>query len=366
MITVNTVALKEALNKVSKCAKNDKTAPLTQLIHIHTVDSNTIEFTTTDEKNIFSYFLKDETTTFEDMDVCVLVEQVTKLVNKFDSPKTDLLISETGNELKLRGNGVYTISIPVDSDGVPIEYPALDVGEPTTEIYKGSISSILAAARYCEGSITKLTYDIEPADYPRTNYYVSDSLVSLDGFLVTVVDGEFLPFATLISPTTMKLLSNFTDSGFTAYKAGSLNVFECDNCKLLSVEPDGLDAYPIEVANQIIGGIKGNSVNVGAGVLKNALDRLSLFTDIRYDNSIKFKFNSEGVIISTIDGSCFEQISAEPQNDDFECYINSNNLIGLIKAYNNEVLTITYGDETCIKIESDSISQLIVTSDLNE
>ena len=366
MISLNTIALKEALSKVNKCAKKDKTAPLTQLLNIKTSNTNCITFTTTDERNIFSYTLKDETQQFENIDVCVLVEQISKLVSKFTSAKTDLYISETGNELKLRGDGTYTISIPIDAQGQPIKYPDYVAGEPITDCYTGSISSILNAAKYCEGSITKLTYDIQVEDYPRTNYFIGSKVIALDGFLATMVEGDFLPFNTLVSPVTLKLLANFTDDSFKAYKTKNYNVFECSNCRLLTVEPEGLDAYPLEVAEQTINHISGNAVDISAGVLVSALNRLSLFTDQKIDNCIKLKFNSNGVFAYTVNESCVEQICAEPQNDEFECYINASSFLSLLKAYGADVITLYYGDEQALKIEFNEVSQIIVLSELGD
>ena len=95
MISLNTIALKEALSKCGKCAKNDKTAPLTQLINIKTKDSHTLVFTSTDERNTFSYFLRDDTAEFESIDICVLIDQITKLVSKFNCTNTQISISNS-------------------------------------------------------------------------------------------------------------------------------------------------------------------------------------------------------------------------------------------------------------------------------
>lgn len=366
MISLNTNELKEALSKVSKCAKNDKTAPLTQLIHIKTLDSNHIEFTATDELNTFSYVVTDETANYDLIDVCVLVEQITKLVSKFNSNKTEISISNTGNELKLNADGNYTISIPIDPNGAPIKYPVIDPGDPITDVYNGSITKILSATKHCEGSITKLTFDLQVEDYPRTNYYVGDKVVALDGFLATIVDGDFLPFNMLISPTTLKILSNFTDSNFVVYKTKKYNVFACDNCKLITVEPEGINEFPIEVASAIVDNVKGDSLNISASVLSNALSRLNLFTEDKYDNSIKLKFNSNGMSAYTLDESCCETISSECVNDSFECYINVHSLMSLIKNYSDDILTIIFGDEQCLKFVCDNVSQIIVLSDFGE
>lgn len=366
MISINTTELKSALSKVCKCAKNDKTAPLTQLLHINTIDSHTIEFTSTDEKNIFSYYLFDELNNFESFDVCILVDQITKLVSKFNSSKTELFLSDSGNELKLNGDGLYTISIPIDAEGNKIKYPKVDIGNNKSEVYTGKMKTFINNLKYCEGSITKLSFDLQAEDYPRTNYFVGDKMAALDGFLATTVYGDPIPFSMLVSPTMVKILTNFEDDEFSLYKTDKYIIFESKSCKLISIEPEGLDGFPIEVAESIISNINGNSIDISASVLNNALSRLNLFTEDKYDNSIKLKFNNSGMAAYTLDESCCEIISSEYIDDSFECYINVHSLMSLIKNYGNDILTVYFGDEQCLKFVCDNVSQIIVLSDLGE
>lgn len=366
MISFNTLALKEALSKCGKCAKNDKTAPLTQLLHIKTRDAHTVEFTATDERNIFTYYLIDTLVDYEQIDVCILIDQLTKLVSKFTCNTVDMFYSESSNELKLKGDGTYTISIPVDAEGLPIRYPEVDLSEPDGEVYTGTVSSIINAAKYCEGSITKLSYDIQVEDYPRTNYFVGKDVIALDGFLATQVTGKFLPFDTLVSPATIKLLTLFTDAEFKAYKTKTYIVYECADCKLLSKEPEGLDSFPTEVAIETIASVTGNEMNVAAGVLVNALNRLNLFTETKYDNSIKLKFTKAGLFAYTLDESCVEQISSEPLETEFNCFINVTSFLALLKPYGADILKLYYGDEQCLKIEYENVKQIIVLSDMSE
>lgn len=363
MISLSTSALQEALSKCGKCAKNDKTAPLTQLINIKTCDSHTISFTATDERNTFSYFLTDITANFENVDICVLIDQLTKLVSKFNCNTTQLSISESGHELIVNGDGNYKISIPIDSNGESIKYPEIVPGKKITESYSGSVSELISAAKYCEGSILKLSVDIQVEDYPRTNYYFGKNIISLDGFLATKVVGDFLPFETLISPATLKLLTYFSDTDFETYKTETYSVFKCDNCILYTVEPEGLDAYPTEVASNMIDDIRGNVVNISANVLVNALNRLNLFADERSGNSIKVVFNSNGMFAYTVDKSCVEQISAEPCSD-FECYINVSSFLSLLKPYSTDIIKLYYGDDMCFKIEFNNVNQIIALSDI--
>ena len=365
MISLNTLALKEALSKCGKCAKNDKTAPLTQLINIKTVNEHTLSFTSTDERNTFSYFLTDITANFDNINICVLIEQLTKLVSKFSCTTTQLNISDSNNELTVSGDGDYKISSPIDANGKPIEYPEIEDDAAVTDVFTGNVSELLAAAKFCEGSLLKATLDIQVEDYPRTNYYFGKDIISLDGFLATRVSGNFVNFDTLISPSTLKLLSLFTDEDFSMYKTKTYNVFKCSDCVMYTVEPEGLDAYPTEVASQLIDSISGNTVDISAGILTSALDRLNLFTDDRSDNSIKIVFNDKGMFAYTIDGACVEQISSEPCKE-FSCYINVISLISMLKAYSADIIKLYYGDDRCFKFEFNNVGQIIVLSDFGD
>lgn len=365
MIKILTVDLKEILSKVGKCASNDKTAPITQLLNIKS-DGHSIKFTTTDEINTCIYTYTSEQGNFEELDVTVMADQFAKLISKFTSSDVTLKLSKTKNELVVRGNGEYKVSLPMEG-GNPIEYPVVDEGALTaaTDVFNSDISFLINAAKNSEGAITKITPDIQLEDYPRTNYYFSNTgCVTLDGFKATWVKEEgLLPFTTLVYPSTIKLLPILGVGTTTeVFKTESNDiVFKTPTITIISKEAQGLDAFPYEIAVKLIETPVENKVDVAANGFISALDRLKLFISNVDGNCVKLTFGDKGLIASVNSDTCSEQISSEPLSA-YMCYIDIDNLVAQLKSFNDEVVTLGYGNEAFIQLANENIGQIIVSS----
>lgn len=368
MIQIETVLLKDILNKVGKCASNNKAEPLTQLLHIHAV-GNELKFTTTNQIDtcIYTHRLQPNQIDYPEFDVSIMVDSFIKLVSKFTCATTCLSLSETGNEIIITGNGTYKLPLPLDGPE-PIKYPALtsDI-TPQSNKYVGPIYNIIAAAKSTEGSITKFSADLEMADYPRTNYYFDESgCVSLDGYKASwYKDDCLLPFKALIYPSTIKVLSIFdiADNDTEVYKCTSGEiVFVTPNITLISKEARGTEVFPYEVATSLINAAIDAETQVAAGHFMSALDRIKLFIASIDDNCIKLEFSDKGLFLFNCNKSCTEQISAEAL-EDFECFIDIDNLTSQLKSYDSDdIVTLGYGNDQFIQLSSDCIGQIVVLS----
>lgn len=369
MITIETNTLKDILSKVGKCASNDKTAPLTQLMHIY-ANKDKLQFTTTNQIDtcIYTYTISENQVEFEDFDVTVMVDQFIKLVSKFTCAYTEFGLSESGNEIIIKGNGSYKLALPLDNGG-PIVYPAIRADfDVNSDVYTGPVYSIVGAAKCTEGSLTKITSDMPTEDFPRTNYYFNDTgCITLDGFKASWLrDDTILPFETLIYPSTIKMLSVIDSLGrdITAYKSTSGHlIFKNDIVTLISNEARGCDVFPYEVATSLIDSPMEASVQVSPGHFLAALDRLKLFIAIDDDNCIKLEFSDKGLFAYNCAKSCSEQISAEAL-DEFECFVDIDNLVSQLKAFDaDESITLGFGMDAIIQLEGDGLGQIVVLSE---
>lgn len=368
MIKIDTVLLKDILSKMSKSLGNDKNVPITQLMHIYT-QGNKIIFLTTDEINALQYTYTDETIeSFDSINVAVLAEPFIKLISKFSSKDTEIGLSDSGNEIKIVGNGDYVLSLPLDSEGKPINFPLLPMIKTANNttldestIYYGDPSAIISAAKYAEAAITKLTVDLQVEDYPRTNYYFGKiGCVTLDGYKATWVENSAFTFEALIYPSTIKLLSIFNSDDFKACKLDDIMLFECDGMKLYSKCAQGIDAFPFEVATSLLSKTFNTSVAVAASGFASALDRLKLFINSYDENCIKLIFNENGMFAKTISGNCVEQIAADKLTNNFECVIDIDNLMSQLKCLGDAVVHFNYGDSEIVQLISDDVKQLVV------
>ena len=370
MIRFETNTLKDILSKVGKCASNDKTAPMTQLMHIYTQGTK-IQFTTTNQIDTctYTYTVAENETEFPEFDVTVMVDQFIKLISKFTSPYVEFGLSDTGNEILISGNGNYKLALPLDG-GHPIAYPASNINMiGATDVYHGPVYNIIAAAKCTEGALTKITSDTPAADFPRTNYYFDESgCVTLDGFKASWYrDETLLPFKALIYPSTIKMLSVLDATGrdVEVYKCASGElIFRNDTITLISKEARGLDVFPYEVATSLIDSTIEAAVQVAPAHFLAALDRLKLFIASDDDNCIKLEFSDKGLFAFNCSKSCTEQISAEAL-DEFDCFIDIDNLVTQLKAFDaDEPITLGFGNDQIMQLEGDGLGQIVVLSDV--
>lgn len=368
MIQIETNTLKDILNKVGRCASNDKTAPMTQLMHIY-AKGDILQFTTTNEVDtcIYTYTLGENEVEFGEFDVTVMVDQFIKLISKFTSATVNIKLSDTGNEILILGNGNYKLALPLDGSH-PIVYPEIKASlDSATDKYVGPIYNLIAAAKCTEGALTKITSDIPPEDYPRTNYYFdSTGCVTLDGFKASWYrDENLLAFNTLLHPSTIKLLPILDATGrdVEVYKSTTGEIiFKNDVITLISKEARGLDVFPYEVATSLIDSPIEASVQVAPGHFLSALDRLKLFIGMDDDNCIKLVFSDKGLFAYNCATSCSEQISAEAL-EDFDCFVDIDNLMTQLKAFDSaEPINLGFGNDQFIQLEGDGLGQIVVLS----
>jgi hypothetical protein len=371
VIRIETNTLKEILSKVGKCASNDKTAPMTQLMHIY-ANEHSIQFTTTNQVDtcVYTYIPGDTSVVFPDFDVTVMVDQFIKLVSKFTSAYTEFGLSDSGNEIIIVGNGSYKLALPLEH-GKPIVYPTLKVDfEPASEVYTGPVYSIVSAAKSTEGAITKITPDVRPEDYPRTNYFFNETgCVTLDGFKASWLrDETLLQFDTLIYPSTIKMLSVIDSIGrdIEAYKSASGHlIFRNSVVTLISKEANGCEVFPYEVATSLIDSPMEAAVKVAPGHFLAALDRLKLFISVEDDSCVKLEFTDKGLFAYNCAKSCSEQISAECL-EPFECYIDIDSLVAQLKSFDtDEPITLGFGNDEFIQLSGDGLDQIVVLSELD-
>ena len=372
MIVIDTLTIKEILSKMGKCLGNDKNVPITQLLHIYT-DANKLIFVATDEINALKYTYEAD----EDLDslnIAVLADQFIKLVSKFSTKDIEIGVSDSGNELIVNANGLYKLSLPLNSDGQPIKFPELPMIKKASSVvidensvFYGDPSVIISASKYAEGAIMKRSIDLQIEDYPRTNYYFDNNgCITLDGYKATWVKTNDFKYSALMDPSTIKLLPILKNDNFKSYKADDILVFSCDNVELYSKCSEGIDAYPYEVAVSLLDQNMEEFVSVAASGFLSALDRLKLFITSFDDNCITLTFNEDGMFAKTRSGACIEQIAADKLNTNFVCDIDIDTLISQLKCLGDSVVKLGFGDNDIIQLICDDVKQLVVLCNNDE
>lgn len=352
-VTMGTVKLQIMVNKAMKCVSNNKMIPLTGLMAIRVVDGE-LSLITTDASNylyIRDYFDGD------DFYAVVPADIFSKLISKLSCETVEL---EVNNDvLIVKGNGKYSIELPLDEDGNRVRFPdpyeSFNSGEQLV-VQKYIFDLILNTAK---ASIAT-TYEV-PC---YTGYYVADKVVStniqeLCGINIPVSDKPCL-----ISASTMDLLGIMSEKeiDMTFSRDDEYSVmFETSDCVVCANLMDCIDDFQIDVISQLLDDEFESSCKLSKFKLLQLLDRLALFVSPYDDNGITLMFTDEGLLVESrqLSGAELIEYMGSTKQKDFKCCIDVGMFTSQIKAYTDDVVEIQYGKDNAIKLVNNKVIQVI-------
>lgn len=357
MINIKTVVLKRAVGKAIKGASLDKNLPLTNMLGI-TCKDKTLSVYTTDGINYLT--MLEEIDSTEELNVTVPIEIFSKLVAKITSE--DIELSLEGAVLMVRGNGNYKIELPTDQGGL-IDFPVPNLVTENDDFRTIKTSDIRAIINSNKSSLAKnLTVPC------LCGYYVDKERVVTTNEIVACFSSVNLMNDEKLLPSTLVDLLALTDSDTIEYHTaindkGLTNlVFKTNDMSLIGMELGFKEQYPIQPLLDLLNTqtYKGQC-KVPKLLLSNVIDRLYLFVDQYDKNSVTFTFNQTGLDISSRKMSGIETINYI-ESKEFTPYVAIVDVISLkaqLSSFNGEEVTICYGNECVLKLESENATYIM-------
>lgn len=352
-LTINTQELQDMVSKASKCVSNNKLIPLTSLMSIK-VAGNILTLTTTDATNYFQVSKLDKVDC-EDFEVSVLADTFTKLVQKTTSDTITLTVDNA--ILKVKGNGTYTIELPLDENGSVIKFPN-KMPESLIEagtIKLSTVKTILSANK------ASLALNVEVPSL--TCYYCADSVVTSDRYKVCSTNVKTFGEPRLITANLMELLGILSKEDISVLYSETHNclVFETDLESVYAPITDGVDTFPITAINSLISQEFSSSCKVSKSAVLNLLDRLSLFVSPYDKKGIYLTFTQEGIAFSSKKSSGTEIVPYISSTSfvPYTCCIDIEMLKSQIATQDTDDLELYYGSEIAIKLVNKNITQLV-------
>lgn len=348
---IKTTKLQELLSKATKGVGNNKLIPLTSLMALEVKDGE-LTVTTTDATN---YFYVKEKVDGDDFYVCIQADQFSKLVSKITTESITLTVKD--NALEVRGNGTYSIPLPIDVDGSIVKYPnplddvTLDnkIGEFSVATIKDVLSTIKP------GLAVKM-------DFPQyTNYYMGDCVIATDTFKVNHMDEQVFDTPKLVSGDTMNLLDVVTDDTIEVYENNGKLIFSTPSCIVYGVAMNGIEDFPVDVINGYVSQKFPSMCKLPKANILQLLDRIALFVSDFDDGAIELTFTREGLLVSNRQSSGTELIPYI-EIEDFADLVGSVDILMLqtqIKAQRGDVIELWFGEPNAIKLVDDNITSVV-------
>lgn len=352
--TSRTTAFQEMVSKSIKGASCDKLLPITSLMAIQ-LKMNQLRLITTDASN-YLYIMQDNVEG-DDFSVVVFAEQFSKLMTKITSENITLELED--KILTVTANGTYKLELPLDENGELIVYPdpVSYKGRPTTKINLSTIKNIL---RTNKASLANSTDNVD-AEY--MNYYVGNRVVTTDTYKICCFNTEVFKEPALISPEMMNLLDLMTEESISVYDSGNILQFVTKDCIVYGHKMEGIENYLIGSVDELVDAKFSSKCNINKDALLATLERIELFVGAYDNKAVTLTFTKDGLDVSSKQSNGIESIAyVEAMGKKFKeytCNVDITMLITQLKAYDGNVVTIEFGNDSSIKLDSEAIVQIV-------
>ena len=349
-LKLKTLKLQEMVSKSIKGASNNKMIPITGLMAI-VLKKGVLTLITTDATNTLKVSEKD--IEGDEFYVVVQTDIFSKLVAKTTTETVTLTLKE--NSLEVKGNGTYSIELPLDEEGQLIKFPEykFDSKAEKTTINLSTVKVLLNANKAALAETMEIPC--------LTGYYFDESVMTTDSYKVCSNDIKVFPNKVLLPSELVELLAIMDEEKITVQQAGSKILFTTGNVIVYGTELDGIEDYPAEAVKAYLETEFSSMCKLPKSALLNVLDRLSLFVSTYDKNGVYLTFTNDGVIISSKRSNGTELIKYQG-SENFQAFTACADIELLksqIAAQDGEVVELWYGHDKAIKMISGKITQIV-------
>lgn len=349
-LKLKTLKLQEMVSKAIKGASNNKMIPITGLMAI-VLKKGVLTLITTDATNTLKVMEKD--IEGDDFYVVVQADIFSKLVAKITTETITLTLKE--NSLEVKGNGTYSIELPLDEEGQLIKFPEykFDTKVEKSEINLSTVKVLLNANKAALA---------ETMEVPcLTGYYFDDRVITTDTFKVCSTDIKVFPDKVLLPAELVELLALMDEEKITVQVSGNKILFSTNNVVVFGSQLEGIEDYPAEAIDAYLETEFKSVCKLPKGAVLNLLDRLALFVTTYDKNGVYLTFTNEGLMFSSKRSNGTELIKYQGSENfqAFTCCADIELLKSQIAAQEGEVVELWYGHEKAIKMTSGKITQIV-------
>lgn len=350
-LTINTTLLQTMVARAVKGASENKMIPLTSLMAIELKD-NTLTIITTDSTNYL--YVKSDKVVGDDFYVVIQSELFSKLVSKLTCENVTMELKE--NFLNVKGNGSYSIELPLNEDGELIRFP-----DPVSKVNLENAGEVKLSTIKLITSTAKASL-AETLDNPcYTGYYVGKNVVATDTYKICGINISLFDEPALISASMMDLLDIFTDETIKVRRDGDTVIFESPNTVLYGKFMDSIDDYQIEAINGLLEQKFGSVCKIPKTAMLQLLDRLALFVSAYDKNGIYLTFTRDGLQVESKQANSVELIPYIESSSfhNFTCCVDIEMLRSQIKSNGSDSVEIHYGEDNALKMTDGNVTQVV-------
>lgn len=342
----------KALSKIKLGLGNLRIFPVTSAIRLFRND-NKFTIVSTDMDTFIEVSIDAEFSDSGDLDIIVAADQITKLVDKTTVDFISIHVEE--DLVKIRGNGTYKIPL------LDLTYPVYNDNPGECVVYMIPLSEIQDALKVSKCSVGSSS--LMPF---LSGYYVgSNKVVTTDGTKMCIVYKHLVDEPILLSQKVVDLIGNFSSSEYIndngeiiLSKYESHILVSGNNVNIYTSELADKDKYPD--ISSIINLEYSGECKLVASDLIDSLNRISIFVDPFENVGVYMLFDESGLFMRDFKGHSSEFIECDIKGElGFKVFVNPKFLLDLLNVVKSSELTIKYGNENAVQIESDGVIQIV-------
>ncbi len=343
-LKIKTIKLQNLLDKVGKCAGNNKMLPLTCMTALKIDEGSLTAVTTSGSDYCYAWQMSE---TSENFEVVVSNDVFYKLVSKTTSEFIEMEVKD--NHLIVKGNGKYTVELPVDENGELVKFPSIPV---ITADIKGKLKKedldIIQKTN-------KANLSNSLAEPCYTGYYISEQVITSDRSVICVSDINVFDTPILINDRVMNTLDSDVD---VCIGENGVVLFKGDNYRVHTKSMGSIDEFNAEDSLTLARTNLDYKCNISKPELLTVLDRLSLFVSEFDKNCLSCKLTNNSLVLSNLKDNSQESIAVAANgsynfNVDIEVFKKQVNVIDA------NVFELQCGDDRFIKLVTDNVVEII-------
>ena len=359
-LKISTPIFQEMVSRAQKCSGMIDGIPATMLMEVRLQD-NVLHITTTDGPNWLTV-LQDKIQG-NDFSIVVNSQLFSQLISRLTAPEIELTVEDSS--LVVKSNGTYRLELPLDAGEIvrrlpiPVDFDTEVSKEHITSEQIKSICTISKASK------------AQTKEYPSLfSYYCDDKMVvTSDSYKCC-----FNPIKLFETPVCLpdKLVDYLPlasdENGLDVQQNDTLVLFSSSKGMLFGAKSTQEDLQNYPIAELLASKDKQAftySPTINRTLLINALERMSLFTQLYDRNGVVLTFNKEGLSLSCKQTSSNEFVKyLQPLADDvtYSCSVDVTMLMDQLKVGNREDIQIKFEcspDSEAIQISCNETTQLL-------
>ena len=358
-VVIPTTKLQNLLQKISKGLHKNQYAISTQIGLRFDSKSAILTLGVTDRINYV--MVQEFDVSGLDFNITVSFEIFNKLIQKITTENVTLTVDTP--KLVVKGNGKYHIDLLMEPDG---DEPQMFPDFPTP--LGNGVGTLSIQTLKEVGQALKAARTEDTNEYVLTGYYFNNKAVTTNQILMAIHDTKLFETSFLMSPELMDTLSSLTIPEVTVYRENNRIWFISEAISIYAEEMENAEMY--EAAYERI--MEADAAKcpsfcyVESDDLLEAIKRLKIVEAAYSKSVVHVTFVPEGVTLKSEDNSGVETVSYSSDlfNSIYETFLDLNMLEDVVKSHGGTTLrpkelTIEYGAETVVRINSGEITHIL-------